>query len=71
LLALTGAGLLPPIAFVASLTWLGHIVIGFGIGDRLRSRDGSLAPIWLIGGLTGGAADAAGHGASTSAELLA
>jgi deazaflavin-dependent oxidoreductase (nitroreductase family) len=71
LLALTGAGLLPPIAYVASLTWLGHIVIGFGIGDRLRRRDGSLAPIWLIGGLTGGATDAAGHGASTSAELLA
>jgi deazaflavin-dependent oxidoreductase (nitroreductase family) len=70
-LALTSAGLLPPIAFVAALTWLGHIVIGFGIGDRLRRRDGSLAPIWAIGGLAGGAAAAEGHGPPTSAELLA
>jgi deazaflavin-dependent oxidoreductase (nitroreductase family) len=45
LIALTAVGVLPGVVQVAALIWLGHIVIGLGIGDRQRRPDGSLGPI--------------------------
>jgi hypothetical protein len=32
------SGLVPTLVFVAATAWLSHIVIGWGIGDRKRSR---------------------------------
>lgn len=46
LVTLAAAGILPGVVQVASLVWLGHIVIGLGIGDRARRPDGSLGPLW-------------------------
>jgi deazaflavin-dependent oxidoreductase (nitroreductase family) len=48
-LALAAAGVLPPVLYVGALAWLGHIVVGLGVGDRLRSGDGFLPPLWPIG----------------------
>ena len=41
--AITGValtGLLSPLWLVAGLAWLGHIVVDWGFGDGLRTRDG-------------------------------
>jgi deazaflavin-dependent oxidoreductase (nitroreductase family) len=46
--ALAATGGLPPVLYVGALAWLGHIVIGLGIGDRVRSRDGFLRPFWTF-----------------------
>ena len=46
-LALTATGVIPPVFTVGAIVWLGHIVIGLGIGDRLRDRDGFLRPLRL------------------------
>lgn len=48
LLGLAVTGVLPPIWLVGSLAWLGHLVIGLGIEDRLRGRDGFLRSHWLV-----------------------
>jgi F420H(2)-dependent quinone reductase len=34
------AGLLAPVWLVSGVAWLGHIVIGWGVGDGLRTADG-------------------------------
>jgi hypothetical protein len=47
-LALAGAGLLSPFWLVGALAWLGHLVIGLGIGDRLRTREGFVRSHWLV-----------------------
>ncbi|HEU0237354.1 MAG TPA: nitroreductase family deazaflavin-dependent oxidoreductase [Candidatus Limnocylindrales bacterium] len=44
--ALGAAGVLPPVLYVGALAWLGHIVLGLAIGDRMRGSDGRLAPLW-------------------------
>ncbi len=49
LLALAAVGVVPPVFSVGALAWLGHIMFGLGIGDRLRRRDGFLPPLWPIG----------------------
>ena len=49
MLILAAAGVLPPVLYVGALAWLGHIVVGLGVGDRLRSRDGFMPPLWPIG----------------------
>lgn len=64
LVALAAAGILPPVGLVVGLAWLGHIVIGFGIGDRLRTRDGFLRPS-LIPQVSARAAKR-GHGAEVA-----
>jgi hypothetical protein len=38
------AGLLSPLALVAGLAWLGHIVVDWGLGDGLRMADGGHRP---------------------------
>jgi F420H(2)-dependent quinone reductase len=43
-LGLAAAGVVAPIFYVGALAWLGHIVLGLGIGDRMRRRDGFLPP---------------------------
>jgi hypothetical protein len=43
-LGLGAAGVLPVVAVVGALVWLGTIVIGWGLGDGLREPDGSLRP---------------------------
>jgi hypothetical protein len=48
LLGLAAAGVLPPLWLVGPLAWLGHLVIGLGIGDRLRTDDGFVRSHWLI-----------------------
>jgi hypothetical protein len=40
-LALTAIGIVPPVTYVGAIVWLGHIVLGLGVGDRVRGRDGS------------------------------
>ncbi len=37
-------GLLSPLWLVAGLAWLGHIVVDWGMGDGLRTRDGGHRP---------------------------
>lgn len=71
LLALAATGVVPPVLYVGALAWLGHIVVGLGIGDRLRSRDGFLRPLWAIGPLAVGRAAPDRAGASTSAKIPA
>jgi len=44
LLGATLTGLLPAFWTVAGLAWLSHIVIDWGLGDGLRSRDGFRLP---------------------------
>jgi hypothetical protein len=46
LVALGTAGVIPPALYVGGLAWLGHIVVGLGIRDRMRHHDGSLPPLW-------------------------
>jgi F420H(2)-dependent quinone reductase len=46
LLALAATGVVPPLLQVGALAWLGHIVFGFGVGDRSGRRDGSFRPMW-------------------------
>ncbi len=48
LLGLATAGVLSPLWLVGSMAWLGHLVLGLGIGDRLRTRDGRLRSHWLV-----------------------
>jgi deazaflavin-dependent oxidoreductase (nitroreductase family) len=48
-LALAVTGVLPPVFFVGAIAWLGHLVMGIGIGDRLRRRDGFLRPLPTLG----------------------
>ena len=48
LLGLALAGVLSPLWLVGSIAWLGHLVIGLGIGDRLRTHDGRLRSHWLV-----------------------
>jgi hypothetical protein len=48
LLGLAAAGILPPLWLVGGIAWLGHLVIGLAIGDRLRTRDGYLRSRWLV-----------------------
>lgn len=48
LLGLAVAGVLPPLWLVGSIAWLGHLVIGLGIADRLRTSDGRLRSHWLV-----------------------
>ncbi len=48
-LALGATGAVPPVLYVGALAWLGHIVIGLGIGDRRRGRDGYLRALWPVG----------------------
>jgi deazaflavin-dependent oxidoreductase (nitroreductase family) len=71
ILALAAIGVLPPVLYVGALVWLGHIVIGMGIGDRVRGRNGFLRPLWPIArpGARSVSPDAAG--ASTSAGSMA
>jgi len=38
------SGLLSPLWLVAGLAWLGHIVVDWGLGDGLRTRDGGHRP---------------------------
>jgi hypothetical protein len=45
-LALAAAGVVPPVLYVGALAWLGHIVLGLAIGDRVRRADGWLRPLW-------------------------
>jgi deazaflavin-dependent oxidoreductase (nitroreductase family) len=56
LLALAAVGALPPVLYVGALAWLGHLVLGFGIGDRRRGRDGFLRPLPAIRRRAAGAA---------------
>jgi deazaflavin-dependent oxidoreductase (nitroreductase family) len=48
-LALAVTGVLPPASYVGAIAWLGHLVLGLGIGDRLRRRDGFLPPLPTFG----------------------
>ena len=48
LLGLAVAGVLSPLWLVGSIAWLGHLVLGLGIGDRLRTADGRLRSHWLV-----------------------
>jgi hypothetical protein len=47
-LALTAIGIVSPVMYVGAIVWLGHIVLGLGVGDRVRGRDGFLRPLWPI-----------------------
>jgi hypothetical protein len=67
-LALAATGVLPTVLYVGALAWLGHIVVGLGVGDRLRSRDGFLRPLWTIGRPAARSVPPDRAGASTSAE---
>jgi deazaflavin-dependent oxidoreductase (nitroreductase family) len=49
MLVLGLAGVLPAALTVGAIAWLGHLVIGLGVGDRRRRPDGFLAPLWPIG----------------------
>jgi hypothetical protein len=68
MLILAAAGVLPPVLYVGALAWLGHIVVGLGVGDRLRSRDGFLPPLWPIGRPAARSVPPDPAGASTLAE---
>ena len=46
LVGIAATGVIPPYWLVAGLTWLGHIVVDWALGDGFRSRDG-----YLIGGV--------------------
>jgi hypothetical protein len=48
LLGLAAAGILSPFWLVGALAWLGHLVMGLGIGDRLRTGDGFLRSHWIV-----------------------
>jgi deazaflavin-dependent oxidoreductase (nitroreductase family) len=67
-LTLAAAGVLPPVLYVGALAWLGHIVVGLGVGDRLRTRDGFLPPLWTISRPAARSVPPDRAGASTSAE---
>jgi hypothetical protein len=47
-LALAAAGVLSPLWLVGAVAWVGHLVIGLGIGDRLRTHDGFLRSHWIL-----------------------
>lgn len=69
LVALGMVGVLPALWLVAGLAWLGHIVMGLGVGDRLRTVDGFLRSHWVVDARRAGrAAGSGGHG-STPAEV--
>jgi hypothetical protein len=48
LLAMAATGILPPVWLVGSIAWVGHLVIGLAIGDRLRTGDGYLRSHWIV-----------------------
>ena len=48
ILGLAALGVLPPFWTVGALAWLGHIVMGLGVGDRLRTSEGALRSHWLV-----------------------
>ena len=48
LLGLAALDLLPAFWLAGAIAWLGHIVMGLGVGDRLRTRDGFLRSHWLV-----------------------
>jgi F420H(2)-dependent quinone reductase len=70
-LAVTATGVVPPVLYVGALVWLGHIVVGVSIGDRLRGRDGFLRPLWPIARPASRRVSPDAAGASTSAESAA
>ena len=70
-LALTATGIVPPVLYVGALVWLGHIVVGVGIGDRLRGPDGFLPPLWTVDRLVARSAAPDRAGESNSAESTA
>lgn len=47
-LGLAALDLLPAFWLAGAIAWLGHIVMGLGVGDRLRTRDGFLRSHWLV-----------------------
>jgi deazaflavin-dependent oxidoreductase (nitroreductase family) len=71
LLVLGMVGVVPSALYVGSLAWIGHIVFGLGLGDRLRRGDGSLPPLWPLGRPAGDAAPVGHRPGSTSAEYPA
>jgi hypothetical protein len=69
-LALAAAGILSSFWLVGALAWVGHLVIGLGIGDRLRTRLGFVRSHWIVDlEPTGGRSDQAAG--STSVESAA
>jgi deazaflavin-dependent oxidoreductase (nitroreductase family) len=48
LLALSATGVLSPVWYAAAIAWLGHLALGLAIGDRVRTRDGYLRPLWPL-----------------------
>jgi deazaflavin-dependent oxidoreductase (nitroreductase family) len=70
-LLLAPTGIVPPLLWVGALAWLGHLVIGLGIGDRMRGRDGFLRPLWPYGGRATRNAVAGRRQASSAAEIAA
>jgi hypothetical protein len=44
--ALAVTGVLGPVWYVGGIAWLGHLVLGLAIGDRMRRGDGGLPPLW-------------------------
>jgi len=71
LFALGAAGVVPPTLYVGALAWLGHIVLGLGVGDRLRSRDGFTRPLWPIGRPAAPSVSSDPAGAPASSESAA
>lgn len=47
-LAVAAAGYLSPFWLVGAIAWIGHLAIGLGIGDRLRTGDGFLRSHWIV-----------------------
>ena len=71
MLAVAATGVLPLVLYVGALAWLGHIVLGLGVGDRLRGRDGFLRPLWPIARSGIRSVSPGAAGASTSAQSAA
>jgi hypothetical protein len=66
--ALAAAGFLSPFWLVGAIAWLGHLVIGLGIGDRLRTPDGFLRSHWIVDLLPSRRGEFERSGASTAAQ---
>ena len=67
-LARATAGFLSPFWMVGALAWIGHLGIGLGIGDRLRTRDGFLRSHWIVDLPSASRRAPQRPGASSSAE---